>query len=562
MEIDSGQIDRDIQDIFEFFEIVHILREDIENNKKVLKKTASKTETKVVPIWCSQISKPKKEQVERFYKNRIDVFHNLMNIKEDIDGRYIIDLEFINYYADYFYMDNECLCRDLLKKAKRFGKGGKAGVVYALGENPDLKQIDYIIKQIPNVNLNLYLSLKINELTPELSIRNDTFYVNSIMMKKKIYTSMIFYTKDFNMKRYCLQVPSDNFTNQTLLHMILNEYLGDNPNYLYQFDSFYCLDSKGRVDGYNITEFSNAGDLSNFIDKHTLSEELLNDMIIQIMTPLYVLKHPKIGFLHSDLKPKNIFVNEVNGTPYFKLADFDKSSIFYRNIRFYNNHFNYTISSFGDLLNKTPFPLHKSQNDDYIYYTMEDTNFYGKYIGFHEYIMSNPEGFYSSFDIYTFFYSLILEIKVYEWMVDHPKSSIWMIYEYLFHKTEKSEWDKFIHNITDIYNGKIKGDITSIKFYWEQFRKNGFRLRYNVDDLYVFLDINDKSILNKFPKKTLQLIQIYEPNKNVFYISNDHHLCAIEPKQSENQCRTNIYSKKSKDPRDLGYSYLYGYDSL
>ena len=47
MEIDSGQIDRDIQDIFEFFEIVHILREDIENNKKVLKKTIKRIFTSI-----------------------------------------------------------------------------------------------------------------------------------------------------------------------------------------------------------------------------------------------------------------------------------------------------------------------------------------------------------------------------------------------------------------------------------------------------------------------------------------------------------------------------------
>jgi hypothetical protein len=176
--------------------------------------------------------------------------------------------------------------------------------------------------------------------------------------------------------------------------------------------------------------------------------------------------------------------------------------------------------------------------------------------------MSNPEGFYSSFDIYTFFYSLILERKVYEWMVDNPNSFIWKFYEYLFHRNEKNEWDKFMNNIKDIYLEKIKGDITSIKFYWKQFKKNGFKLRYNVDDLYTLLGINIDKIKDKFPKKTLTLIKTYEPSKNVFYISNDNHLCSIEPNISDKECRTNIYSKISKDPRDLGYSYLYGYDTL
>jgi serine/threonine protein kinase len=552
------EIDDDLQTVNDFFQIIHELREDIEKDKYVIKKTPGPTISKVVPIWCSKISNPKREQVELFYMYRLDAFDDLMNIT-NVDGRYQLDLDFINYYADHFYIDNNCLCKDLLNKAVRIG-GGKAGIVYAIGKDPKEKQIDYIIKQIPNVGLNLYLSLDIDELTPNLSMRNDAFYVNSLLMKKNVYSSMFYYTKDSEIKRYCLQIPNDNFTNQTLLHMILNQYLGDNPNYLYQFDAFYCL-TGNRMDGYNITEFANGGDLSNFINKTILNEDDIINMIKQIMTPLFVLKHPKIGFLHSDLKPKNIFVNEINGVPYFKLADFDKSSIFYRNIRFYNNHFNYTIKSYGDLLNKTPFPLHKS-SEGYIYYSMQDTTFYGKYIGFHEYIMSNPEGFYSSFDIYTFFYSLILERKIYEWMMANPKSPIWQIYNYLFHRNEKSQWDKFIKNISDIYEKKITGDITSIKFYWEQFRTNGFQLRYNIDDIYTILDINMKTIKNLFPKKTLKLIKIYKPTEDVFTISNDHHLCSIEPKEKDTTCRTNIYSKKSKDPRDLLSSYLYGYDTL
>jgi hypothetical protein len=373
------------------------------------------------------------------------------------------------------------------------------------------------------------------------------------------------HSQQFDILRYNLQVPSDNFTNQTLLHMILNEYLGDNPNYLYQFDSFYCLDEKGYVDGYNITEFSNSEDLSKFISNNPLTDEILGNIIIQIMTPLFVLKHPKIGFLHSDLKPKNIFVNQIeNGNYQFKLADFDKSSIFYRNIRFYNNHFNYTLSSTGDLLNKTPFPLLISETKpSYEYYSMGDTNFYGKHIGFHEFIMSNPQGFYSSFDIYTFFYSLILEQRVYLFLKDRPKSFIWLIYEYLFHHNEKDEWNKFITNIREINDRKISGDITSIKFYWQQFKDNNFKLRYNVDYIYELLEINKNSIKGKFPQKTLDLIEITEPSNTIFYISNDHHLCTINPDEKiDNTCRTNIYSKISKDPRDFGRSYLYGYDDL
>jgi serine/threonine protein kinase len=331
--------------------------------------------------------------------------------------------------------------------------------------------------------------------------------------------------------------------------MILNEYLGENPNYLYQFDSFYCLTGE-RMDGYNITAFSNSGDLSSFIEKTELNQNMILDIIIQIMMPLYVLKHPMIGFLHSDLKPKNIFVNRtMDGRYQFKLADFDKSSIFYRKIRFFNDHYNLTLNKkfLGTFeINKTPFPLHKSKTQPpYEYYSMKDANFYGKVIGFHEFIMFNPNGFYSSFDIYTFFYSIIIEEKMYVWMMNNRSSKIWKLYEYLFHMEEPEEWNKFMKNINDIYTGKIKGDPASIKFYWSQFKNNGFKLRYDIGDLYDMLGINQDSIRGHFPEATLELIKITEPSSQIYYMSKENHLCLVEPDtQSDVECRTNLFSKR------------------
>lgn len=539
----------DLHTIRDIFEVIHMI--EIEKGKNIIKQTPKPYHRTTKPIWCNSVNKVQRKQVETFYKNRLKSFRNLMSISKR-NGKYELNLDFINYYADYFYIDEDCLCKTL--NLKKIG-GGKAGIVYTIVGNDS--QFDFIVKQIPNVGLNLYLSLRIVELSDTLAQRNEAFYINSFQMKKKVH-GWIGTTKDYNQNRYCIQVPSDNFTNQTLLHMILNEYLGDNPNYLYQYDSFYC--SKGsKMDGYNITEFANSGDLSRYIQTTDITIEILIHIIKQVMSPLFVLKHPMIGFLHSDLKPKNIFVNMVNGIPQFKIADFDKSSIFYKNIRFYNDNFNYTIGS----VNTTPFQLHKSHTSHaYYYYSLKDTNFYGKYIGFHEFIMSNPEGFYSSFDIYTFFYSLLLERKVYECLMNNPKNIVWDIYGYLFHESEKTEWNKFLDNIKEIHSGKIIGDTTSIKFYWEQFKLNGFKLRYHIDDVYSLLDINIQKIKDKFPSETIDLIKIDKPSKETLYISYDNHLCSIEPNEDDKECRTNIYSKISKDPRDKGYSYLYNYDYM
>jgi hypothetical protein len=558
-----------LREIYDKFDVVHRYEEKLNKREKIQKKRPTKSFSWAKPIWCKDVPNPTKRQVEDFYQKRLEAFDNLMTI-ENVNERYQLNLDFINYYADYFYIDNDCICKDLLKKATRIG-GEKVGVVYGLGGNPQERKFDLIVKQIKDVDVNLYLSLRIYPLTNEIIERNDSFYVNSLSMYQKGKDDKItkYIEKEqkksfYNISRYNLQVPSDDFTNQTLLHMILNRYLGENTNYVYQYDSFYCL-SGNRMDGYNITAFANSGDLSNFIERIELNDHLIVSMITQIMTPLYVLKHPKIGFFHADLKTRNIFVNQTqDGIYQFKLADFDKSSIFYRNIRFFNDHYNLTLNKkvLGLFeINAVPFPLRESNTyPSYVYYSMKDSNFFGKVIGFHEFIMFNPHGFYSSFDIYTFFYSLIIESNMYMWMVANPNSPIWEIYKYLFHYNEPQEWNKFMRNIYDIFYGKIKLDNNSMKFYWDQFKNNDFKIRYNIDYVYEMLGINMRTIQGQFPLETLELIKIREPYSEPLYMSKENHLCVVEPDvQRETECTTNVFSKRK------GFTlrpYMQNYDQL
>lgn len=554
---------QEIENIYDKFDVEHRYKEKLDKKEKIEKKRPTKSFSWAKPIWCKDVPNPTKKQVEEFYQKRLESFDQLMSV-QNVNGRYQLNLDFINYYADYFYIDNDCVCKDLLKRATKIG-GGKVGIVYGLGRDvfpEDTKlsgrgrKFELIVKQIKNVDVNLYLSLRIYPLTNDIIERNSAFYVNSLTIYQKGKDNKItryiegeIEQSFYNISRYNLQVPSDDFTNQTLLHMILNKYLGENTNYVYQYDGFYCL-TRNRMDGYNITAFSDSGDLSNFIEKTDLNENLIADMFIQIMTPLYVLKHPKIGFLHSDLKPKNIFVNKSREGNYeFKLADYDKSSIFYRNIRFFNDQYNLTLNKkvLGLFeINKVPFPLQQSNtNPSYQYYSMSDSNFFGKVIGFHEFIMFNPFGFYSSFDIYTLFYSLIIETKMYMWMLANLNSPLWGIYDYLFHREEPEEWNKFMKNIYDIFYGKIKSDPDSMKFYWQQFKDNGFKLRYNIDKIYDMLGIDMKSIQGKIPKETLELIKIREPYSEPLYMSRDNHLCIVEPDvKTETECKTNMFSKR------------------
>ena len=80
----------------------------------------------------------------------------------------------------------------------------------------------------------------------------------------------------------------------------------------------------------HITQFT---DINN---DFTNIDNFLSSMIKQILQPLSILHHSQYAFIHGDLKSKNIFVKINNGKYLYKLADYDKSSITFNGIRFYN----------------------------------------------------------------------------------------------------------------------------------------------------------------------------------------------------------------------------------
>jgi serine/threonine protein kinase len=312
-------------------------------------------------------------------------------------------------------------------------------------------------------------------------IRNISYFPNfkkiSTYINDELNSSFLLNTHD----SVCDQIASDNYTNQVLIHMILNKILKKQPNYLYQYD-FYCHNNSG----FTVCEYANLGDLSDYLyTRESFSENWIIDLFRQVCKPLLILKQDIFGFHHSDLKTKNILVHmNTNNQIIYKIADFDKSSIFYNNVRFFNDCYNYTLGYYKS----SPFRLHR-ENSEYLYYNLADTDLYGRIIGFHEYFMSNPKGFFMSFDYYTFFYSFILEKPILGWMLDHKDSIAWNIYHYLFHFEEEEEWSKFMNNLNDIYSEKIKGNTQSIVFYWNQFKTCGFKLRYDVSKINDWLDI-------------------------------------------------------------------------
>ena len=496
------------------------------------------------PIWCKN-KMIDKQNLESFYHQRRNKLASLM--KFDLsDVRYKVDFDFINHFSNFFFIDNPFIKDTIFNKDNIIvcpenlnqGKTAKGYIIMNL-----YKQL-YVLKIIPFVRLNHYLPIRVFKLD-ESKIKNSSFEFNSIQIKNKS-------------GKYCIQVPSDNFTNQTIIHMILNLILGKCENYLYQYDVFYfskpsLYGSSSTWDGYNITEYCNFKDLSYYLNQVELNEDILLDVLSQVMKPLLILKQPIFGFLHSDLKTKNIFVHVENQKTIFKIGDFDKSSIFFNKIRFFNQSYNFTLNGKVDGWNikSTPFLLYHT--DKYDYYTLYDGDYISEYITFHEYLMSNPEGFYASFDIYTFFYSLILEKPVCRWLLEHPDSLVWKFYHFLFHKEEPEEWNKFTKNIVSLLEIP-EAETCRIKFYWNQFKINKFKLRYNIDEIYNLLNISIPKIKELFPKETIDKI-LNTKEEITLKISKNNHIFTHEPFETDKSGMTNVYSKYFK-------TYLYNYDSI
>jgi hypothetical protein len=87
----------------------------------------------------------------------------------------------------------------------------------------------------------------------------------------------------------------------------------EGTQYVKQLDAFYCTNN-GRYDGYNITEIASLGDIVTLLSLYDnnsipLSDSLIMRMYEHVLTPLSILKSPRYGFCHNDLKIRNVFVS-------------------------------------------------------------------------------------------------------------------------------------------------------------------------------------------------------------------------------------------------------------
>jgi hypothetical protein len=353
---------------------------------------------------------------------------HLVNIMKDEFGRDLEDgVDEAGSKVKYAFMNTRELGR---------GKAGTASLFsYYPGQEGEGQKLQIAVKlmaanQFDLTNNAKYLPLRIVYFADasgsgisrtEKNIRY-TFPMNELEKIKENYPHYdrvnIFSTNRPDYRFVALACASDNFSNQTIQHMILENILEQEgieiDNYIRQFDAMLCWNTRNdfladrtyidylrdgmfwlaksmakaldldaaTVDGVNFMEIADMGDLHSFmfdIQKKYFSEVrgiddldkldttnyradavlptdrelggdtyyhsityLLEDMTRQILTTLSVLQHPRHAFVHGDLKTKNVFVKKAfpndpkNRKFIYKIADYDKSSITYNGVRFYN----------------------------------------------------------------------------------------------------------------------------------------------------------------------------------------------------------------------------------
>lgn len=440
---------------------------------------------------------------------RYKEFNNLMEKTANGD----INLNFINNLRDYIEINNKCLCKNFIYNFDKenklntifYMKGeldkGKTGIAYPVCFND---KCPFILKKTPMNDFKSYLSIRLVE------TKDDNYNV---------------WKFDDNKYKY-ITAGSSGFINQTCLHMAINEIMKFNENYVYQYDAFICKEDKNYI-GYNITEFSTEGDLSKFLNKKGLqiTDEFIIDIIKQILTPLFSLKQEAYQFNHADLKTKNIFVGKNKEKYIYRLADFDKSSIFWKGIRFYNNDYDYEqyLPDFSKVITDLG-NIYMFKNTTYSTKIMQVNSMHSKY------------PFFKSYDIYTFMFSLMCETPIYNFYKKNPLSRFATIWNSIWVDYQLSNIQKIFDNIHTEYNIPYN-DRIRLEFIKEQLSFNELRLK---KDLNFLLDDLDIIIPPTITKTSDRKSIILKESKN-------NHLCiskCIKTKgylTTSKSCNTNTY---------------------
>ena len=430
----------------------------------------------------------------------------------------------------------------------------------------------YVLKKISNVFLPDYIPVKCFDIQ---SLNNGYMH--------------IYYNKSlFLEKQYMISLAADNFSNQTLINLIFSQIFLENnisPSLFVSQLCAYYQKTDNNFDGYSLMEFSHFDSIYTYIKTkkkiinvleknnvnsaaYKINEFFILNILKDISTCLSILKQPRYGFVHADMKPGNIFLaidpiqnnyeklinnfklkfpkqkyeDNKNFEKYYRenidyfnmfynnsiklkaqIADFDKSSISYNNVRFFNDIRLKNIldwRTLGKFLYSSVVGYDQikcNDSKDGGYYILNETSSDPRIISgtaFH-YKFSVP----LSYDIYVFITGLVLIPGIFDIFMN--STHLVEIWNSLWYPT-------YLHKI----NFKIS-----------KTRKD----YYGINDIIkILLDFPLKINISEFYKKAMGVSSLINPlfpsklDKNVIVSKNDH-LCLTSCKK--NVCKTPPYNK-------------------
>lgn len=490
--------------------------------------------------WCTMGARGAaalRRTLDRHYRARrlaLESLASLMGAK----GGGTINLDFVNRYSDYFYIDDPCLCDALPRGARALG-AGKVGTVSTV----DVNDLPLVLKCVNNVAFQKYLSLRVSPYTAQA---RDAARQMNASNERNVFRS--------NGYLVHLHVNGDSFSNQTCIHLILNLLLGDNPGFVYQYDSFYCGKPNGTVTGCNIMEEADLKDLSAFLEQRVVDASLVSSIVSQVLATLFSLKTPDIGFVHADLKCRNVFVKRsADGGQDFKIADYDKSSMYFRGVRFHNTSPSARIISYNS------FPVEIVNGVECYRLSSTATQWAAMAVSPGGYIqlqtMYNPYGFYMSYDVYTFMFSLLMEPSVWPYFRDMYRGvgqdDNWFGWRDLWFADDLDSVMGYIRTEQERYNAASTPDeakkqlekMRSLRNMNDAFALQGWKFKTNVMESYVYFTGS-----NRIPSVNAPTAP---PVQKDIVVTRDQHVCINAC--DAGWCNTNRYKKR-------GFSGTYVYD--
>jgi hypothetical protein len=531
---------------------------------------------------CESIKQLKDDNIIKAIKNHhkdrivaLDTLNNFFKTNE-YDKIHYPNLDFLTYFNEYIRTDDECLCKintdtEPIKLVKEFGRG-KVGIASKI----EIKKKEYIIKEIADINREEFLSIRVIQLN-DTNLKWSKGYienVSSLEYNKKLFTTKKENPENNHFDGY-ITSPNNPFANQTVMHMILNTILKNHvKNYIHQYDAFYCkrtfpsyggYSTREGYSGYNITEFAQGGDLSDYLTKDDvqINSTFLYDIMNHVLQPLSILKCKKYGFVHADLKCRNVFVKLTNEKiPIFCLADFDKSSIFWKGIRFHARELGSQHVGTVDY----GYQVYKDGNDSY--YKLESKYILNDTI----WTMYSPVPIFSTYDIYTYILSILREPKIwnklayvdknnynneFNYFIDNAWKPLWFDDQYddvmLKLKQIHGEYQEILKQHTPEETKEKLHELRSITQISKFMADNNYKLKLNLDKIFTNYSVKPPSFYNneidKFhqnKKSFKSYLQVAWSKLGKYRICVDE--CTIPSGSWTNNaiCTTNKYSKLNK----------------